>query len=141
MSSLSILYVCIGNTCRSPMAEAITRGLSDGAVTAASAGLMPFGRIVSETVSTLEVLGYDPGGLASKGLDDVELSDFDIIVSLLGPSGLSYLPPSSAAHIESWSIPDPYGEDEEAYLAVARELERRIRTMLDEHLGRELPII
>jgi len=141
MASLSILYICIGNTCRSPMAEAITRGLAEDGLSAASAGLMPFGRIVNSTVETLETMGYDPRGLTSKALDDVDLAGFDIIVSLLGDSGLGYLPSTLGAQLESWSIRDPYGEDDEVYLAVARELERRIADLLADQNDRELPIV
>ena len=141
MAPLTILFICVGNTCRSPMAEAIARGLGDNGVMTSSAGLMPFGRIVSSTVETLETMGYNPRGLASKSLDDVDLHSFDIIVSLLGDSGLSYLPSNLGAQIESWSIRDPYGEDDEVYLAVARELERRIRELLDDRSDRELPFV
>ena len=141
MARLSILYICIGNTCRSPMAEVITRSMGGDRVTAASAGLMPFGRIVASTVETLEDLGYEPRGLSSKAVDDVDLTSFDIIVSLVGDSGLHYLPPTLGAQLESWSSPDPYGEDDEVYLAVARELERRIHDLLADHEDRELPIL
>jgi arsenate reductase len=141
MAPLNILFICVGNTCRSPMAEAIARGLGVMEVRASSAGIMPFGRIVPATVSALEALGYDPGGLSSKGLESIDLAGFDIIVSLLGPAGLSYLPPSLGAQLESWSIRDPYGEDDEVYLRVARDLERRIRGLLSDHEIRELPIL
>jgi arsenate reductase len=141
MGSLSILFICVGNTCRSPMAEAITRGLCRGEVTVSSAGISPFGRIVAPTVEVLESLGYDPRGLASKGLEEIDLSNFDVIVSLLGPSGLSYLPRSAGAQLEAWSIRDPYGEDLEVYRAVARDLERRIGSLLERHIDRELPIV
>ena len=140
MASLSVLFICVGNTCRSPMAEAIARELGEGDVAAASAGLMPFGRIVPTTARTLKALGYDSLGLASKGLDDVDLSTFDVIVSLLGPTGLSYLPRTLPAELQSWSIPDPYGEDDDVYMSVARELERRIRVLLDDQRTRELSI-
>ncbi len=123
------------------MAEAIARDLGGGGVTAASAGLMPFGRIVPTTAQTLKALGYESHGLASKGLDDVDLSSFDVIVSLLGQSGLSYLPGTLPAELQSWSIPDPYGEDDDVYMAVARELERRIRGLLEDQNDRELPVI
>lgn len=141
VASLSVLFICVGNTCRSPMAEAIARGLSGGEVIAASAGVMPFGRIVDATRVTLDELGYDSSNLTSKGLEEVDLSRFDVIVSLLGPAGLSSLPRSLGAELESWSIRDPYGEDEVTYRAVARELERRIRNLLAEHFDRELPLI
>jgi arsenate reductase len=140
MAPLKILFICVGNTCRSPMAEVIARGQKWMEVEASSAGIMPFGRIVPSTVAALKKLGYDPRGLASKGLDDVDVADFDIIVSLLGPPGLSYLPPSLGAQLESWSIRDPYGEDDEVYLRVARDLERRIHDLLSDHDIRELPI-
>jgi len=123
------------------MAEAITRGLAGSDAVASSAGLMPFGQIVKSTQETLTTMGYDPNGLASKGLDDVDLEAFDIIVSLLGDSGLNYLPSTLGSQLESWSIRDPYGEDDEVYLAVARELERRIGDLLADQQDRELPFI
>ncbi len=141
MAPLSILFICVGNTCRSPMAEAIARTLGEGRLTASSAGIRPFGRIVASTVETLKTLGYDPEGLSSKGLDDIDLTHFDIIVSLLGPAGLSYLPSTLGAELESWPVRDPYGEDDEVYLAVARELEGRIRGLLADQSNRELPIV
>ena len=123
------------------MAEAIARGLGGDEVSVSSAGLMPFGRIVPTTIDVIEALGYESRGLASKGLDDVELTDFDIIVSLLGPSGLSYLPSSLGAQLESWPVRDPYGEDHEVYLGVARDLERRIRELLADWRTRELSFV
>jgi protein-tyrosine-phosphatase len=86
-------------------------------------------------------MGYDPNGLASKGLDHIGQDEFDIVVSLLGDSGLNYLPSTLGAQLESWSIRDPYGEDDEVYLAVARELERRIGDLLADQEDRELPIV
>ena len=122
------------------MAEAIARGQKKHEVEASSAGIMPFGRIVRSTVEAVEALGYDSGGLSSKGLENVDLEEFDIIVSLLGHSGLIYLPPSLGAQLESWSVMDPYGEDDEVYFAVARDLERRIRDLLADQETRELPL-
>lgn len=122
------------------MAEAIARGLGGNGLTVSSAGLMPFGRIVPTTIRTLRALGYDPGGLSSKGLEDVDLVSFDVIVSLLGPSGLGYLPGTLPAELQSWSIPDPYGEDDDVYMTVARELERRVRLLLQEQENGELSI-
>lgn len=141
MTPLSILFICIGNTCRSPMAEAIARGLGGDEVRAASAGIMPYGRIVPTTVATLTALGYDPRGLDSKGLDAIELADVDIVVSLLGPDVSSAIPAIPGAQLECWDVPDPFGEDDDAYLAVARDLEHRIRALLEEHRARELPLV
>jgi arsenate reductase len=140
MREISVLFICIGNTCRSPMAEAITRSIGGDDVTASSVGLMPYGTIAPTTIETLEGLGHDTDGLRSKGFGEIELDRFDIIVSLIGHAGLGPLPGDLGAELECWSIRDPFGEDEEIYLAVARELEGRIRELLAEHTARELPL-
>jgi len=53
MARLSILFLCIGNTCRSPMAEAIARGLGGERVAAHSAGLTPTGRVAEGSLAAL----------------------------------------------------------------------------------------
>jgi len=141
MAPLGILFVCIGNTCRSPMAEAMARAMGGDRVRAYSAGLNPTGRVARETIEVLDALGYDARGLQSKDIDRVPMDDVDVIVSLIGPSGLRYLPHGLAARLESWSIRDPYGDDTEVYHAVARTIEGRVRELIDELLTTELPTI
>lgn len=139
MEPLSILFICIGNTCRSPMAEAIARAMGDGRIIAYSAGLNPTGRVADGSLWTLEKLGYSGHGLESKGLDQVPLDELDVAVSLIGPAGLRYLPHGLAARLESWSIRDPFGDDDEVYLAVGRTIEAHVRNLIDDLLGGELP--
>jgi arsenate reductase len=129
---LTLLFICIGNTCRSPMAEAIARGLGGDRVVALSAGLAPTGRISSGTVDALRHLGYDPDGLASKGLDAVPLEEVDVVISLIGRQGLLFVPSHLGPRRVAWAIPDPYGEELPTFLAVARDLERRITALLEE---------
>lgn len=114
------------------MAEAIARGLAGDRVVALSAGLTPTGRISSGTIHALRTLGYDPEGLASKGLEAVPLDEVDVVVSLIGEQGLLFVPPHRVPQRVSWAIPDPYGEEPSTFLAVARELERRIGALLEE---------
>jgi arsenate reductase len=134
-----VLFICIGNTCRSPMAEAIARSLGGDRLRAYSAGLSPTGRVAQQSLATLRSLGYPTDGLASKGLDEVPLGELDAVVSLIGPAGLAVLPAGVGARTEAWSIRDPYGDDEEVYLAVARTIEGRVRALLEELLRPELP--
>ena len=120
------------------MAESIARILGGAKVEARSAGISPLGWVSQQTIDTLRVLGYPAQGLSSKGLDAVDLEDVDIILSLLGDRGLDYLPRGTGARREAWDITDPFGEDDEVYLEVARELERRIRALLSEESDAEL---
>jgi arsenate reductase len=138
MNPVRILFVCIGNSCRSPMAESMARTMGGEMVDAISAGLAPAGFIAEPTLTTLEELGYPSDCLYSKGLDGVDGDDLDIIVSLLGNETSRAVPVASGARREDWSIPDPFGEDSAFYLKVARQLERRVRQLLEEEFGREL---
>jgi len=120
------------------MAEAIARALGGSTVDARSAGISPLGWVSEQTIDTLQALGYPAEDLSSKGLDEVDLEGVDIVLSLLGDRGLDYVPPSIGTRRDAWGITDPFGEDDEVYLEVARELERRIRALLSEESDSEL---
>ena len=138
MAPLNLLFVCIGNCCRSPMAEAIARQLGGDRVVARSAGLAPAGFIADPTLSTLKRLGYQVEGLHSKGLDAIDTSDIDVAVSLVGGEihhALGCGPHTRRVH---WPLPDPFGEDDTLYLRVARDIENRVRGLLDDELSGEL---
>lgn len=120
------------------MAEAIARSLGGDRVVVLSAGLSPLGWISSETIDALRTLGYPTAGLRSKGLDDIDLDNIDIVVSLLGDGGLDAIPHGIGCRREAWAIVDPFGEDEALYFDVARELETRIRQLLREEAEPEL---
>ena len=138
MTQLKVLFVCIGNSCRSPMAEAIANTLGEGRIEAQSAGLAPAGWIAENTLKTLEDRGYSGAGLHSKGLESIEAEDVDVVVSLLGPRGLDLLPPGFGTRREAWPIPDPIGEDEAFYNGVAQQIERRIHGFLADEAEEEL---
>ncbi len=130
-----MLFICIGNTCRSPMAEAIARGLGKGRVEAYSAGLAPTGRVSDKAVIALEELGYSAEGLSSNGFDQVPLADMDVIVSLIGIDGLRFLPRNLPAETVEWAVRDPIGEDEETFVAVAKLLQTRLRKLVAGYIG------
>lgn len=138
MARLKLLFVCIGNCCRSPMAEAMARRLGGDRVEAFSAGLSPAGFIADGTVLTLAHLGYPTDGLYSKGLDAIDTTAVDVVVSLIG--GGAHYPLGCGPHAREirWPIADPFGEDESLYLRVARDIEARVRHLLQEELDVEL---
>ena len=51
-SKFVVLFVCLGNACRSPMAEAIARSDTWDVIEPMSAGIMPLGFVVKETIDT-----------------------------------------------------------------------------------------
>jgi protein-tyrosine-phosphatase len=63
---LRVLFICIGNACRSPMAEAIARRDAADVIEAASAGVAPLGFVAQQTGLTLTENGYSSDDLKSK---------------------------------------------------------------------------
>jgi protein-tyrosine-phosphatase len=145
---MRILFVCTGNTCRSPMAAEIARrvaaerGLTD--VTVASAGTGAFeGSAASDGALLVSMeKGGDLSGHRSQPLTRslVESSDVVLVmgdkhlarVDELGGAGKSWLLTDYASHGgEVRSVSDPFGGDLETYRATYDELEAEIRRALD----------
>lgn len=107
-----VLFVCIGNTCRSQMAEALARHSCGDVIVPSSAGLSPFGRIVDSTRAVLRERGVPLGQQYSKGLQEVSVESADLVVNMTGLPGQALFP---RKRVVDWDVGDPYGEDLEVY--------------------------
>lgn len=143
---MKYLFVCTGNTCRSPMAEGIfnkiakERGSEDEA---GSAGI--FASEGSEasrnSVDALRETGIDISGHKSRGITPDMLAEYDEILTMtkahadalksaLPQFGYKIRTLSEAAG-EDGEIPDPFGGDLEAYRACRGEIKRLIEKLWD----------
>jgi protein-tyrosine-phosphatase len=127
-----VLFVCLGNACRSPMAESIARQLASDILEPSSAGLYPLGRLPEPTVQTLVANGYSIEGLSSKPLCRAAMEATDLIINMSGASleglfaGYVIEDVPLAERIETWTIKDPYGADPATYQRILEELESRV---------------
>jgi arsenate reductase (thioredoxin) len=135
VATTNILFVCIGNACRSPMAEGFASKLGEGRVRAWSAGLCPLGWIESNTRLVMEEIGIRLDGQASKGLGDVPFDQMDIVVTM-GSEVLIDLPEVGGSRLVNWEIPDPVGADLDTYRVVRDLIEVKVRNLLAD-LARE----
>ena len=101
-----MLFLCTGNSARSQIAEALAERLSDGAVSAASAGSHPK-PLHPNAVRVMRERGIDLAGRRSKHLDEFAGQRFDYVISLCDRVR-EVCPefPGGPALIH-WSIPDP----------------------------------
>ena len=59
MEKISILFACIGNSCRSQMAEGIAKHLSEGKISIQSAGTKPENEVTPFAVDVMKEIGID----------------------------------------------------------------------------------
>jgi protein-tyrosine-phosphatase len=110
-----VLFVCLGNSCRSIMAEALTRHLCGERWEAASAGLNPLGRVAAETLTVLTEIGVDTKGLRSKSLAEINIGDYCLLINLTNSSIHRILPQTSPDRLIQRPMPDPFGGSLEEY--------------------------
>ncbi|MFB0830162.1 low molecular weight protein arginine phosphatase [Brevibacillus laterosporus] len=144
---MRILFVCTGNTCRSPMAEVLFREqVKDLQMEIASAGVAVFeGQPAS--LHAQQVLGEK--GLAhehtSKQITNDQINQADLIITMTQGHKiaiLSHFPEATAkvyslkeyAYGEQGDITDPYGGSLEIYRATAQELEKDLQAVREKLL-------
>ena len=77
-----VLFVCVGNSCRSQMAEGFGNHYGQGKVVAFSAGTMPSGRVHPLAIEAMREVGIDITRQTSKGVWEFDITQFDAVVSL-----------------------------------------------------------
>lgn len=120
-----ILFVCIGNSCRSQMAEAFARVYGRDVMEVQSAGLAPATIVAPMTIQVLSEKNVLIDGQFPKGLDMMARIPFDIVVNMSGVKiGLP------GAQVIEWPVIDPMGQKEEVYRAVAQRIEDLVMRLI-----------
>ncbi|MDK1387479.1 low molecular weight protein-tyrosine-phosphatase [Sinorhizobium sp. 8-89] len=151
MKPVRILFVCLGNICRSPLAEGILRDLAEraghgGAVSIDSAGIggWHIGAPPDQrSISVAKAHGIDIAALRGRKITTADFSAFDLILGMdmSNVRDLSVLAPSAMAgkvHLfmhyatgRDGDVPDPYYEEAaDAFEAVYQMLEAGCLSLL-----------
>ena len=104
---MKVLFVCVGNTCRSQMAEAICKSLGHSAD---SAGTHPGSEVNPNAIIALEEKGIESAGLRAKSIDFIVKHGDDKIISL----GCGGDCPNIRIDYD-WGLDDPHGKPLEIY--------------------------
>ncbi|HEY8422328.1 MAG TPA: low molecular weight protein arginine phosphatase [Thermoclostridium sp.] len=147
----NILFVCTGNTCRSPMAEAIFRSILeaegyDNEYTCSSAGVYAFegDNSTCEAIEAMKKYGLDISNHYARVLDFEMVQNAYVILTMTRDHKRMILDvyPEAADKVftlkeyagyteDDWDISDPFGFDIDVYEACAEEIETVLLKILD----------
>jgi protein-tyrosine-phosphatase len=144
---MNLLFVCSGNTCRSPLAEALARkiaerrGIED--LNVSSAGTNAWDNVPATDEALLVGMerDLDLTGHRSRKLTPAIVSEADLIfvmtpghleqVKQMGGRGKVHVIDEYASGASNQGISDPFGGDLEAYRDTADRLEQELEKLFD----------
>lgn len=150
LSRVTVLFVCSGNTCRSPMAAAFWRQavaeklgckldeLSDYGYIAYSAGLSAVSGLAAsaQAIAACAAEGLDISGHKSRAMDGRLLGECDVVFAMTEAHcrGLASLGAGGKCLLvaERTDVPDPVGGSQEQYNRCAEIIRSAIRERVNE---------
>jgi protein-tyrosine-phosphatase len=128
-----VLFICLGNACRSPMAESIARRDAADVIEACSAGLSPLGYVPVLTTQTLAANGYSSESLDSTPITRAVWDAADMVVNMSGiPKQRAFI---DCGKVEDWDVQDPYGTDPVLYQTIYEDIQRRVSQLAERLRG------
>jgi protein-tyrosine-phosphatase len=133
-----LLFLCSGNTCRSPMAAVIARNVFGASHTVLSAGAETVAGLTAakNAVSALAEMDLDLSKHKSVDVSELDMNTFDLIV-IFRPSAAEKLTLPTSVDVKYLEVSDPYGGPLDVYRSTARLIQRGIRRLyIDDALRR-----
>lgn len=141
----NILFVCTGNTCRSPMAEGLfkkllaEKNITD--INCSSAGLfaMTGDEVTQNSVKACERFGVDISDHRARRITSFVLDETDKFVCMTFDHAASlslYVDPDKVL-VLGGGIPDPYGGDIETYMMCANSIKIALDAQFDQITAEE----
>ena len=121
-----VLFVCIGNSCRSQMAEAFARAYGGDVLVPASAGLAPASRVAPDTLEAMQEKGLDLRDHFPKAIRHLGRLEFDLVVNMSGAP----MPDAVRCEVRSWDVEDPVFLSFEDHCTVRDRIERLVMNLI-----------
>ena len=124
-----VLFVCVGNSCRSQMAEAFFNQMSKTAI-ASSAGTKPASSVNTLAIQVMKEIGIDLTNSKPKLLTREMLNDVDKVITM--GCGVGDVCPGAIVETEDWGIDDPTGKPINEFRRVRELIKEKVEKLNDE---------
>ncbi|PIQ83151.1 MAG: hypothetical protein COV75_09060 [Candidatus Omnitrophica bacterium CG11_big_fil_rev_8_21_14_0_20_63_9] len=124
----SVVFVCVANSFRSQMAEALAKSMAGKDWDIWSAGSSPGGRLHPLAIELMREAGLSLEGHYSKGLAELPQRRWDYVVTMGCGDACPMLP---AAHRLDWDLPDPATLGPEGARKIRDQLTTLVRGLVD----------
>ena len=124
-----VAFICVHNSCRSQIAEALGRHLAGDVFESYSAGTETKPQINPDALRLIKQVHHidmEAEGQHSKLLSDIP--EVDVVVTMGCNVKCPFLP---CRHREDWGLDDPTGKPEEAFLETIRRIEEKVLDLRD----------
>lgn len=123
MSKPKVAFICVHNSCRSQIAEALGKALASSSFDSYSAGTETKERINQDAVRLMkQQYGIDmEASQKSKLIENIP--DVDVVVTMGCNVECPWLP---SKHREDWGLDDPSGKNDATFLYTMKTIEEKV---------------
>ncbi len=136
MKKYKIAFICVHNSCRSQMAEALMNQIASDMFESYSAGTEEYPEVKPLAVKAMEELGVDMSSYKPKLLKDIP-DDLDIVITMGCNVECPYLP---SKYREDFGITDPSGGPFEDYIKARELIKDKILDLINRIKNNEINI-
>lgn len=125
---VKVAFICVHNSCRSQIAEALGKHLAGDVFESFSAGTETKPQINQDAVRLMkQIYGIDMEATQYSKLLS-KIPPVDIVVTMGCNVECPYLP---CKHREDWGLEDPTGKNDEAFEIIIKQIERKIKDLAE----------
>ena len=122
MTKTKVAFICVHNSCRSQMAEALARHFGSDVLETYSAGTEEYPQVKPLALEVIKEMGISMDDHFPKLLSDIP-AEVDILITMGCNVVCPFIP---SRYQEDWGLDDPTGLEDEKFSATAKIIEKKI---------------
>lgn len=136
MEKLKVGFICVGNSCRSQMAEGFAKEYGSDIFEVYSAGTDPAPEVKPNAVRAMEEKGIDISEQYPKLLKEIP-GELDILITMGCNVECPYIP---CKFREDWGLDDPAGHPIEVFRETRDIIEEKVKDLIEKVKNKELDL-